>query len=101
MAVNTYQVQNSVVMSCQFKLSNGALTDPGSVSVKIKGPTGSITTLTYGVDDAVVKDSVGKYHATFTIPSNGSGIWTYQFTGIGGANHAVSEAQFRASPSQF
>ena len=101
MAINAYQVQNSVTMACQFKTSAGVLTDPDTVTVRLKGPTGSITTLVYGVDPEVAKDAVGKYHATFTIPANGAGLWTYQFVGVGGSNHAVSEAQFRATPSSF
>lgn len=70
-----------VYVSASFTNAAGTLVDPTGVVFKWKIKNGSATTLTYGVDAALVKDTVGVYHVTFT-PST-AGIYYIQWTTTG------------------
>jgi len=74
----------------------GAAADPGALSLKVKPPTGAVQTFVYGVDVAVVRDSVGAYHVDLPLPANGS--WAYRWE-LTGANAGASEGHFLVAPS--
>jgi hypothetical protein len=64
-------------LTCTFENEAGVLTDPSSVSLKLRAPTGTITTVT------PTKASTGIYKHTFT--ADHSGDWRYRFEGAGSA----------------
>ena len=58
------------------------LVDPTVVRFKYETPAGLETTLVYGTDPALTKESTGKYMATVNL--NASGTWDFRWetTGI-------------------
>lgn len=64
----------------------GAVTDPTTLTLKVKYPDGTSDTYTFGVDVIIVKDSVGNYHAD--VPIDQAGRWAYSWTGTGAATFA-------------
>lgn len=99
MAINEYDTGDQVRMTATFKNAAGALADPTTVVFKYR-QSGSVaaTTLTYGVDGAVVKASVGVYHLDITPAA--SGDWHYRAVGTG-AVVAAAENSFRVLNSFF
>jgi len=95
--MNTYAKDNQVRVSVEFTLS-GVDTDPSTVKCFYKNPSGVITTLTYGVDTALVKDATGKYHVD--ILASLAGGWFYRFEGSGSLV-AASEDEFHIVSSQI
>lgn len=94
MLPNVYSVPNVVRVEVEFRDSEGVLTDPAAVVMKYRTPTtGTVTTLTYGVDGALVKDGVGLYHVNVTVSVYGD--WFYAFLG----DSAKLESWFRVRPS--
>jgi len=86
---NTYDIGDLVRIANTFKDSTGTLIDPTAVFVKYRTPAGVTTTLTYGVDLALVRDSLGTYHADVSITA--AGTWAYRWystgTGQGSEEH--------------
>lgn len=89
--MTTYDKGDLVRATGTFTTSAGAATDPTAVFVKYTNPSGSITTLTYGTDAALVKDSTGVYHVD--IDANAVGAWTYRFYSTG-TGQAAAEGDF-------
>ena len=59
---------------------DGTFADPDGVNLRFRPPRQTHTTLIYGVDAAIVKDSTGVYHADLdTTPA--AGIWHYRWEG--------------------
>lgn len=56
---------------------SGNAADPGTLVLKIKTPSGSVTPYTFGSDAELVRDSLGNYHAD--IPLDASGQWAYRW----------------------
>ena len=94
---NVYAKDSSVRVSSEFTIS-GTDTDPSVVKCFYKDPNNVVTTLTYGVDNALVKDSTGKYHVDITTTIVGN--WWYRFEATG-AVVAANEAEFVISLSQI
>ena len=57
--------------------SAGVAADPGALRLKVKPPTGAVTTYIYGTDVIVVKDSTGCYHADILLTA--AGQWAYRW----------------------
>jgi len=57
-----------------------------------------VTTLTYGIDNALARDSTGKYHVD--IFTSVVGNWWYRFEATGSVI-AANEAEFVISLSQI
>lgn len=95
----TYDTNDEVRLSAEFRNNSGVLADPSSVTFKIKLPDGTITSYVYGVDVSVVKDSVGLFHMDFNV-SDDTGIFFYRVEG-GGSLRAASESKFTVKVSQF
>lgn len=70
---------------------NEILTDPSAVFVKIKPPSGTVTTYEYGVDD-VIRESAGIYY--FDIDANEVGWWWYRWLSTG-TGQAAAERKFQ------
>ena len=86
------------VIRCSGSFVNSASTaiDPTNVYAKIKVPSGTITTYTYGVDAELVKDSVGNYHVDVDASTSGTFLYRFYSTGTG---QAAEEAAFVVEPS--
>jgi hypothetical protein len=69
------------------------------VVIMHKDPSGNVTTLTYGVDAAVVKDGTGIYHVDVDVDEEGR--WFYRCEGSGTTQQAVCEGEFLAQDSEF
>jgi hypothetical protein len=96
---NSYFVGELVRISGEFRDLANALVDPTLVRFKYKNSQGGqITTLTYPVDAALIKDAVGQYHVD--VSASVAGIWAYRWQGDG-ANQSAVEASFNVKTSQF
>lgn len=94
---NVYAKDSLVRVSSEFTVS-GTDTDPTTVKCFYKDPNNVVTTLIYGTDAALVKDSTGKYHVD--ILGNIAGNWWYRFEATGSVV-AANEAEFVISLSQI
>lgn len=96
---NTYDIGDQARMSAAFtNVSTGAAADPTAVTLEYRKPDGAITTLVYGADAALVKDSTGNYHADVTVDQWGR--WDYRFAGTG-AVIAAGDSFFEVRASVF
>lgn len=55
-------VGTRVSVSVTFTNAAGALFDPTTVTLRLRSPSSVTTSYTYGVDAALMRDSVGAYH---------------------------------------
>lgn len=96
--MNSYYVGNVVRVAGQLADLDGTPGDPGAVSVKVRSPSGAITTKVYGVDGEVVRTGVGTYQMDVT--ANLEGIWHYRFESSV-SRAAATEGRFTVRESQF
>lgn len=89
---NTYDIGDLVRLSASFAV-NGTPTDPTTIAVKVKDPSGNIDTETNPT-----KDDTGDYH--HDISADEKGVWYYRWEGTGAAE-AAEEAWFTVRASQF
>lgn len=71
--------------------------DPDTVKFSYKTPSGTVTTLTYGPDEEIVKDATGKYHVD--LDANEAGFWWYRWHSEGNGQ-AADESRFQVWESQ-
>ena len=93
MTINLYKQGQKVRCSVDFKV-NGVLTDPTTVTCKVKDPSGTVTTYVYGTDAALVKDAVGQYHVD--VITDEKAEWNFRFEGTGTCT-AVEEQAFNVT----
>jgi len=86
---NEYDIGDLVRSSAPFTDEDGAAADPTTVTVKYRLGTGAITTLVYGEDGALVKDSTGNYHVD--IEATVKGILYVYWLGEGTVQAADSD----------
>lgn len=98
MTIELWHVGDEPTITARFTNDVGAYIDPNTVTAKIKNPAGAVTTLVYGVDAALVKDSTGVYH--FTIVLTQSGNWFYQVIGVG-TRAVANEGTISVQPTNF
>ena len=82
----SYNVGDLIRTTGTFTNADGTATDPTAVFAAYGDPSGNTTTLEYGVDVALVRDSTGNYHVD--IDADEAGRWYYRFysTGTGQAS---------------
>lgn len=80
MPETTYQLNDIAKLSATFTVS-GVDTDPTTVTVTVRDPTGTVTT--YTTSNGVTKDATGQYHLNLTVGV--SGRWAYKWSGTGTA----------------
>lgn len=97
MAGSIYNPGDLVTLQARWSV-NDLETDPSTVSIQVKDPSGNITTYSYGGAGAVVRDSVGNYHVNITV--NTTGVWYYRVLGAGSVQKN-GEDSFLVSSSQF
>jgi len=95
-AINVHQKGDLVRVAATFKNAAGTDTDPTTVSFRYTAPSGTVTTLVYGTDAALVKASVGNYYVD--LDANEAGIWFHVFIGTGAVQQA-QDGEFTVSPN--
>jgi hypothetical protein len=95
--MNSYYPGNSIRLSANYKVAN-ADADPGTVTLKVKGPLGTAETFVYLTDVALIKDSVGDFHYDYTATT--AGIYHYRWEGTAPAKGA-EENSFTVLESEF
>ena len=76
-----YDIGDLVRLSAEFTDAVGAYHDPTAVYCRYSDPSGNETTLQYGVDVALVRDSEGHYHVDVAIDE--AGRWPYRWYATG------------------
>ncbi len=94
---HVYAKDSLVRVSSEFTVS-GTDTDPTTVKCFYKDPNNTVTTLTYGIDQALVKDGTGKYHVDISTTLVGN--WWYRFEATG-VVVAANEDEFAVLSSQI
>lgn len=77
---------------------DGSLLDPTTVKVVIKNPLSVETTLNYGTDAELIRQSLGVYYVDVTLDTPGE--WGVRFEGHG-AVEAVAETSAYVKHSRF
>lgn len=77
----SYTVGTTVKVSCTFAVAS-TLTDPTSVTLKVKDPGANTDTYTYA-GGSVTKASTGSYYKSI-VPDE-AGVWHFQWIGTGAA----------------
>lgn len=88
---DTFDIGDVVRISVSFAVS-GVYTDPTTVTLKVKDPSGTVDTYTYALSQ-VTKSATGVYYKDLTIDE--AGTWRYEWTGTGSCA-AVEEGQVYA-----
>jgi len=88
--INVYKLGQKVRCSVDFTVDD-VLTDPTTVTCKVKDPSANISTYVYGTDEELVKDAVGQYH--LDVVSDAQREWVFRFEGTGTCT-AVEELSF-------
>ena len=78
----TYDRGDLVRLQASFSVG-GVATDPASVTLYIRQPSGALITLVYGVDAGIVKTGTGAYR--YDYDANTMGPVTYRWAGTGAA----------------
>jgi hypothetical protein len=97
MTLNSYDLGDLVRCTGTFA-SSDANVNPAAVLFKIKTPSGTITTYTYGTDAELVRDSTGVYHVDVDAAEHGNYTFKFWSTGIG---QAAAEGQFFVRQTMF
>jgi uncharacterized protein YfaS (alpha-2-macroglobulin family) len=91
MSDNLYDPGTRIRLSGVFEVA-GVETDPTTITLKVRKPTG--TTTTYAYPATITKDSTGRFHMDITPAGGEQGRWFYKFIGTGDAA-AERERSFR------
>lgn len=97
MTKNAYDIGDLVRCTGTFAAS-GSNVNPAAVMFKVKKPSGTVVTYTYGTDAALVRDSTGVYHVD--VDATEAGEWTYRFWSTG-TGQAAAEGQFLVKLTLF
>lgn len=94
----TYQVGDQVKVAAAFTNAAGAAADPSAVVFRVRAPSGTVTTYTYGTDADVVKTATGAYYLLLTLSA--SELWHVRAAGTG-AVVAADESVILAEKTYF
>ena len=86
----TYDIGDLVRLTGSFLDLSDVPTDPTGITYSIRLPSGTITTLVYGVDASIYRSSTGVYYTDFA-PSM-EGLHYYRFAGTGAVTAAEEES---------
>lgn len=95
--MNSYHVGQQIRLKATFDV-DGALTNPDTITFKLRVPAGTITTYVYGTDAQLKREAQGIYYVDYA-PTN-EGAHTFRFAGTG-ACIAANEQQFLVLDSAF
>ena len=93
---NQYDLNDRIRLRSVFTVDN-VNTDPTVITLKIKDPSGTTTTYTFGAAE-ITKEDTGIYYRDVTL--NDTGIWYYRFESTG-AVVAADEGQLIVERSEF
>ena len=89
---------NGAIVSVTFK-ADGVLTDPTTVTLKVKSPTGATTTYTYALGE-ITRTGVGAYKKTLPASILPEGRTVYRYLGTGTAEGSI-EGTITINPSEI
>lgn len=101
MAINVYDRDDLVRISLTVATSTGSV-DPSPLKFSywaLASSSTSVTTLTYGVDNDLIKDNVGAYHVE--IYANVEGDWRFEWTSTAGSYRGAQRGQFQITNDVF
>jgi len=78
--------------------TNGNAIDATTVKAWYKTPAGTVTTLTYPTDGALVKDGIGAYH--FDLDLDSAGRYYYGFFSLGTGKAASADGEILVAESK-
>lgn len=96
MSEHPIYVGETIILRGAFR-ANGLLTDPNTVTLKVKPPSGTEATYTYG-GGTVDRDGDGLYSKS--IEPDEAGTWEYLFEGTGLVD-AINKATFVVEATGF
>jgi len=94
---NRYKVGQVARCTGKFRDEDNVLQDPGAVFFHLIDPSNNPTTLQYGVDAALIKESTGSYYVD--VDADEEGIFQYRFWSTG-VYKTADEDQFEVVPSE-
>lgn len=89
-----YDIGDKVRLKATFEQDDSGV-DPDTVTLKVKAPDGTITTVT---DGSMTHTTTGVY--SYDVDVDQVGMWHFKFTSTG-AYQAAGEGTFRVRPSEF
>jgi len=96
MPVNAYDIGDSVRLKATFTVSE-VNTDPTTITLKVKTPSGVTTSYTYA-GGQVTKQETGIYYKDINLDDDG--MWYYRWEGTGTVI-ASEEHSLKVDPSEF
>lgn len=93
-----YNTGDRVRCTGTLKQTDGTLADPTVVNAWYRTPANALTTLTYGTDDALAKDTTGVYF--FDLDVDTPGRWVYGFYSTGTGKAASPDMPLVVLPSK-
>ena len=91
-----YNIGDLLRLKTTFTSLTGTLVDPTSIQLKVKAPSGTVTTYTY--PSTVTKESAGVYYHDFAVTESGTHYYNWQGSG---AFTAADESSFEVVSTQF
>ena len=89
--MTVYEKGNIARLTGTFTDIDENLIDPTAVYIAYKNPSGTLTTLQFGVDAAVKKSGTGLYYYDLTVDDDG--VWWFRWYSDG-VGTAAAEASF-------
>jgi hypothetical protein len=89
------QVGDTYYATVVARNANGVLTDPDTLTLRVRDPEGTVTTYIYETDDIIVRDATGTYHADVLLDA--AGMWAIDWVTTDEAE--VEGVQVAVSPA--
>src|SRR5262245_57694681 len=71
MNAEQFDVGDFIRATCRFRDGDHELADPSTISIQLRAPSGTVTTLSYDGVNALTRESLGIYHYDFTTTESG------------------------------
>lgn len=95
-----YDVGDAVEFIATLQNVAGQLVDPPTVRCRVRDPSGTVMTYTYGVDSALIRDGPGAYRIRIALLQ--PGYWWYRWeTADEGGPLGAAEGVIEVARSQF
>jgi hypothetical protein len=94
--MNLYDIGDLVKLSATFTVGTTP-TDPTTITLHLKDPSGNVVDYVFGVGTTIVRTSAGAYYANIT--PDETGLWWYRWEGAG-AVQTTDEEPFRVRPQE-
>lgn len=97
---NLYKIGQVVRCKGRFRDTDGEYRDPTSVFFQLINPSDVQTSLEYGVDGTLVKESTGVYYVDVDVGAIGAGMYNYRFYSTG-TYQTANEDRFEVMASPY